>query len=135
VTNLAYFYVLSPMEVSTADRVAAEMMRRVLGDGGAAAVSVAAMVSMFAALNGSILSGSRVTYAMAKDGMFFKSLSTVDPQRHTPGNAILFMSALASVLAFSGRYEEIITYVVFTSWILYAMTTAGVIVLRRKNPH
>jgi APA family basic amino acid/polyamine antiporter len=135
VTNLAYFYVLSPAEVSTADRVASEMMRQVVGDWGAAAVSVAAMVSMFAALNGSILSGSRVTFAMSRDGMFFKKLATVDPRHRTPGNAVLFMSTLASILTFSGRYEEIITYVVFTSWVLYGMTTAGVIVLRRKQPN
>lgn len=133
-TNVAYFYVLSPAEVAGADRVAADMMRRVAGDSGAAAVSVIAMVSIFAALNGSILSGSRVPYAMARDGMFFAALKTVNPQHRTPGNALLFMSALASLLAFSGRFDEIITYVIFTSWILYAMTTAGVIVLRRKRP-
>jgi basic amino acid/polyamine antiporter, APA family len=133
-TNLAYFYVLSPAEVSTSDRVAAEMMRRVLGDGGAGIVSAIAMVSIFAALNGSILSGSRVPYAMARDGLFIDTLARVNPQHQTPGNALLFMSLLASVLVFSGRFEEIITYVIFTSWILYAMTTAGVIVLRRKRP-
>lgn len=134
VTNLAYFYVLSPAEVSVSDRVAAEMMRGILGDPGAAAVSAVAMVSIFAALNGAILSGSRVTYAMSRDGMFFGKLAEVNPKHRTPGNALLFISLLASVLAFSGRFEEIITYVIFTSWILYAMTTAGVIVLRRKNP-
>lgn len=133
-TNVAYFYVLTPAEVAGSDRVAAEMMRRILGDGGAAVVSAIAMVSIFAALNGSILSGSRVPFAMARDQLFIDTLAKVNPKHQTPGNALLFMSLLASVLVFSGRFEEIITYVIFTSWILYAMTTAGVIVLRRKNP-
>lgn len=133
-TNLAYFYVLSPEEVGASDRVASEMMRRILGEGGAAVVSVAAMVSMFAALNGSILSGSRIPYAMARDGLFPRWLARVDPIYHVPGEAVLFLSFLSSILVFSGRYEEIITYVIFTSWILYAMTTASVIVLRRKRP-
>lgn len=133
-TNVAYFYVLTPGEVGASDRVAAEMMRRVLGENGAAVVSVVAMVSMFAALNGSILTGSRVGYAMARDGLFPKKLAAVHPVRHVPGPAILFLCALGSILVFSGRYEEIITYVIFTSWILYAMTTASVIVLRRKRP-
>lgn len=133
-TNLAYFYVLSPDQVAGADRVAAEMMRTILGDTGAAAVSVVAMISMFAALNGSILSGSRVTYAMAKDGLFFQKMAVVNPEHRTPGNALLFMSAMAGILVFSGRYEEIITYVIFTSWILYGMTTAAVLVMRKKRP-
>ncbi len=133
-TNVAYFYVLAPAEVAASDRVAAEMMRRVLGDGGAGVVSAIAMVSIFAALNGSILSGSRVPYAMARDGMFISGLEKVNSTHRTPGNALVFISLLASLLVFSGRFEEIITYVIFTSWILYAMTTAGVIVLRRKRP-
>jgi APA family basic amino acid/polyamine antiporter len=133
-TNLAYFYVLSPAEVAASDRVASEMMRRILGENGAAVVSMVAMVSIFAALNGSILSGSRIPYAMARDGLFFRGLAKVNPEHRTPGEALLFISLLASILVFSGRYEEIITYVIFTSWILYAMTTAAVIVLRRKRP-
>ena len=133
-TNFAYFYVLSPAEVAGSDRVASEMMRRILGENGAAVVSVVAMVSIFSALNGSILSGSRIPYAMARDGLFLRGLAKVNPVHKTPGEALLFISVLASILVFTGRYEEIITYVVFTSWILYAMTTAAVIVLRRKRP-
>ena len=73
-TNLAYFSVLNAGEVAASDRVAADMMRRIAGPHGAAAVSVAAMISIFAALNGSILSGSRVPYAMARDGYFFRHI-------------------------------------------------------------
>jgi APA family basic amino acid/polyamine antiporter len=132
--NLAYFYVLPASAVASSDRVAAEMMRRVLGNPGAAAVSVAAMVSIFAALNGSILSGARVPYAMARDGRFFKALGRVNPARGTPGVSIVVLSLWASLLVFSGRYEQLFTYVIFASWIMYGMSAAAVIVLRHKRP-
>lgn len=133
-TNLAYFYVLPASAVAANDRVAAEMMRRILGSGGAGAVSIAAMVSIFAALNGSILSGSRVPYAMAHDRYFFAGLSRVHPVHHTPSVSILVLSGWAALLVFSGRYEQLFTYVIFASWILYGMTAAAVLVLRRKRP-
>jgi APA family basic amino acid/polyamine antiporter len=92
------------------------------------------MVSIFAALNGSILSGSRVPYAMARDGLFFRSVARVHPVYRTPGVSILAMSAWAALLVLSGRYEQLYTYVIFASWILYGMAAASVLVLRRKRP-
>ncbi|MCC6292670.1 MAG: amino acid permease [Bryobacterales bacterium] len=133
-TNLAYFYVLPASEVAASDRVAATMMDRILGSSGAAAVSVAAMISIFAALNGSILSGSRVPYAMACDGLFFRKAATVHSEYRTPSVSILLLSSWSALLVLSGRYDQLFTYVIFASWILYAMATASVIVLRRKRP-
>jgi APA family basic amino acid/polyamine antiporter len=132
--NAAYFYVLAPTEVAQGTRVAADMMQRIAGAPGAAAVSVAAMISIFAALNGSILSGSRVPYAMARDGYFFRAMGAVHPEHRTPSVSILGLSAWSALLVLSGRYEQLFTYVIFASWILYGMTTAAVIVLRRKRP-
>jgi APA family basic amino acid/polyamine antiporter len=132
--NAAYFYVLSPAEVAEGTRVAADMMHRILGEPGAAAVSVAAMISIFAALNGSILSGSRVPYAVARDGLFFSAVARVHPEHRTPSVSILALSAWSAILVLSGRYEQLFTYVIFASWILYGMTTAAVIVLRHKRP-
>jgi APA family basic amino acid/polyamine antiporter len=132
--NAAYFYVLSPAEVGASNRVAADMMGKALGPGSAAAVSVAAMISIFAALNGSILSGSRVPYAMARDGYFFAPVARVNARWHTPGVSIVALCGWAAVLVLSGRYEQLFTYVIFASWILYGMTTAAVVVLRRKRP-
>jgi APA family basic amino acid/polyamine antiporter len=132
--NLAYFYVLPASGVAGSDRVAAEMMRRVWGAGGANAVSVAAMISIFAALNGSILTGSRVPYAMARDGLFFKSIGEVHPKYFTPANSIIALSAWSMILILSGGYDQLFTYVIFASWILYGMATASVIVLRFKRP-
>jgi basic amino acid/polyamine antiporter, APA family len=132
--NAAYFKVLSASEVAATPRVAAEMLRRIFGNAGAGAVSIAAMISIFAALNGSILTGSRVPYAAARDGLFFRSIATVHPRWSTPSVSILALSAWAAVLVLSGRYEQLFTYVIFASWILYGMTTAAVIVLRKKRP-
>jgi len=132
--NAAYFHVLSAQQVGASERVAAEMMRRVAGNWGAHAVSIAAMISIFAALNGSILSGARVPYAMARDGLFFAPVANVNAAYHTPGVSILALSAWAALLVLSGRYEQLYTYVIFASWILYGMTTAAVVVLRRKRP-
>jgi APA family basic amino acid/polyamine antiporter len=132
--NAAYFHVLSAQQVGASERVAAEMMRRVVGGWGAHAVSIAAMISIFAALNGSILSGARVPYAMARDRRFFASMARVNVRYHTPGVSILALGAWSALLVLSGRYEQLFTYVIFASWILYGMTTAAVIVLRIKRP-
>lgn len=134
VTNVAYFYVLSPADVGGSDRVAAEMMRHILGGAGAGAVSIAAMISILAALNGSILSGSRVPYAMARDRLFFHNIAYVHPQHRTPSISILLLSTWAALLVLSGRYDQLYTYVIFASAILYGMATASVIVLRIKRP-
>jgi APA family basic amino acid/polyamine antiporter len=133
-TNLAYFYVLSSAEVGATPRVAAEAMQKVLGKSGAAIVSVAAMISIFAALNGSILSGSRVPYAMARDGLFFRRMSHINRQFRTPGACIVLLGVVSSIILLSGRYDELATLVIFPSWILYGMTAASVIVLRIKRP-
>ncbi len=132
--NLAYFYVLSAGEVAENRLVAAYMMRRVIGQPGADIVSLAAMISIFAALNGSILSGSRVPYAMAHDRYFFSAIAKVHPRFRTPGVSILALSAWSALVVLSGRYDELFRFVIFASWILYGMTTAAVIVLRHKRP-
>ena len=132
--NVAYFHVLSAAQVGASERVAADMMRKAVGGWGANVVSVAAMLSIFAALNGSILTGARVPYAMARDGRFFQRVANVNATYHTPGVSIVALSLWSAVLVLSGRYEQLFTYVIFASWILYGMTTAGVIVLRYKKP-
>jgi len=132
--NAAYFYVLSPARVAGSPRVAAEMVSRIVGPNGGHAVSIAAMISIFAALNGSILSGARVPFAAARDGYFFSSLGRVHTQRHTPAAAIVGLGLWSCLLVLSGKYDDLFNLVIFASWILYAMTAAAVIVLRRKRP-
>jgi len=132
--NIAYFYVLSPAEVAGNDRVAATMMGRIFATWGSRAVSVAAMISIFAALNGSILSGARVPFAIARDGLFFHSVAFINPKYRTPSVSILALSGWGALLVLSGKYDQLYTYVIFASVILYGMATASVIVLRYKRP-
>jgi APA family basic amino acid/polyamine antiporter len=134
VTNLAYFYVLSPSEIAGSDRVAATMMERVSGSTGAGLVSIAAMISIFAALNGTLLTVPRVPFAAAQDGLFFKAMGRVHPTHRTPSVSILVIGAWSALLVLSGRYENLFTYVVVATWLLYGMTAASVIVLRKKRP-
>lgn len=134
ITNLAYFLVLGGADTAASSRVAADMMRRVAGDAGAKAVSLAALISIFAAMNGSLLSGSRVPYALAKDGLFFPRIAGVHPVHRSPSAAIILLGVWSSLLLLSGHYRALYTMVIFPSWILYAMTAAGVIVLRRRRP-
>ena len=110
------------------------MMGKIFGAKGAGAVSLAAMISIFAALNGSILSGARVPYAAARDGLFFSAIARVNPKYHTPGVCILVMNAWACLLVLSGKYDDLFNLVIFASWILYGMTAAAVVVLRKKQP-
>src|SRR5258708_23037858 len=93
------------------------------------------MISIFAALNGSILSGARVPYAAARDGLFFRSAARVHPAFHTPGVSILILCGWSAILVLSAKYDELFDFVIFGSWILYAMATASVFVLRRTRPY
>jgi APA family basic amino acid/polyamine antiporter len=134
--NVAYFFVLPPASVASTDLVAGEMMGRIFPTWGAGAVSVTVMISIFAALNGSILSGSRVPFAMARDGLFFRPIAHIHPQYRTPSVSILTLSGWGALLVIiSGEYDQLFTYVIFSSVILYGMATASVIVLRYKRPN
>lgn len=132
--NLAYFYVLTPAEVAGSERLAANMMSHLYGHAAAAAVSIAVLISIFAALNGSILTGSRVPYAMARDGLFFKTAAVVHPKFLTPGNSVIMLCLWSSVVVLSGWFDDLYNFVIFGSWILYLMTALSVFVLRRKQP-
>jgi APA family basic amino acid/polyamine antiporter len=131
--NLAYLYVLGAPEVAASQRVAADMMRRVAGPAGAAMVSVAAIVSILAALNGVLISGSRVSFAMARDGYFFAWVGRIS-RFQTPAASLTLQGAWSVLLLASGRFEDLISMVIFTEWILYGMATAAVLVLRTTRP-
>jgi APA family basic amino acid/polyamine antiporter len=132
--NVAYFYVLSPVQVAHTDQVAAGMMAHLFGPGAAKAITIAVLISILAALNGSILSGARVPYAMAHDGYFFRTVGSVHPKYRTPGVSMILLCAWSCVLILSGWYEQLYNFVIFGSWILYGMTAASVFVLRRTRP-
>jgi APA family basic amino acid/polyamine antiporter len=132
--NVSYFYVLSPAQVASSHRVAADTMRFLYGGAAASAVTVAVLISIVAALNGSILSGSRVPYAMARDGLFFRRAARVHPRFHTPGGAMIMLCGWSCVVVLSGWFDDLYNFVIFGSWILYLLTTLSVFVLRRRFP-
>jgi APA family basic amino acid/polyamine antiporter len=86
------------------------------------------------AMNGSILTGARVPFAMAREKLFFKQLGYVSPQSHSPVVAILIQGAWACVLALSGKFDQLTDYVIFGSWMFYSLCAAAVIVLRVRKP-
>ena len=134
ITNMAYFSVLSPAEVATYEAVGAETMRRILGDWGGRALAVLVAVSTFGTVNASILTGPRVTLAMAADGLFWKRAAHVNANRGTPDVALWIQGALATIwLWFAGGFEDVSGWFVTTSWLFYGLTVAGLFIYRRKE--
>jgi APA family basic amino acid/polyamine antiporter len=133
--NLAYVFALGANGAAASDSVAADAVRAVLGAGFAKLISLAILVSMFSAANGLILTSPRVYYAMANDGVFFRKLAEVHPRYKTPAFAVIAGCAWSVVLAVSGTFEQLLTYVVFTGWIFYALGAAAVFVYRRREPN
>ena len=132
--NLSYFYVLNPAQVAGSKRVASDMMSVLYGSWAAKGIALAVLISVFAALNGSILSGSRVPYAMARDGLFFPAMARVHPLFRTPGISIIGLALWSCVVLLSGWFDDLYNFVIFGSWILYLLTAASVFVLRWRRP-
>ncbi len=133
--NIAYLKVL-PMDTLIGEIKVGEMAARTLyGPGIAGVFTLVIIVSMFGALNGNILVGSRVYYAMAKDHLFFSSAANVHPKFKTPGNAIIIQGFWAAILTLTGTFEELITLVVFVNFMMWIAASSTVFVLRKKQPN
>jgi APA family basic amino acid/polyamine antiporter len=135
--NTAYFYALSPVEVASvplSSSVATEVLKRFLGPLAVSMTAVALMVSSFGALHSSVLANSRIPFAMARDGLFFRALARLSPRSNVPIRAILAQAAWASVLALSGSYDALTDSVIFASWLFYGLVTASLFVFRRTMP-
>jgi len=132
--NLAYLRVLPIPEMALHQRVAATAMELLAGPRGATFVSALILCSIFGAINGTVLGGPRAYFAMARDGVFFPSVGKVHPRYRTPAAALLIQGVWAILLASSGTYKQLYTYVIFTGWLFYASATFAVIILRRKRP-
>ena len=133
--NLAYLRVLTLPALAQHERVAATAMAMLIGPRGTLFVSALILCSIFGALNGTILTGPRAYFAMARDGVFFSSVGRVHPYFKTPALAVLVQGALSIVLAVSGTYEQLYTYVIFSAWIFYGAAVMAVLVLRRHRPN
>jgi APA family basic amino acid/polyamine antiporter len=131
----AYLYVLpiDKMASVVENRVAADVASVLLGPAGVTLVSLAILVSTFGCANGLVLSGARVFYAMARDGVFFRAAGRVDPRRQTPRAALVLQGVWSVVLAVSGTYDRLLTYVTFASLGFNALTVVALLVLRRTR--
>ncbi len=133
--NVGYVAALGPVKAAATNGVAALAARSVLGQAGSWLISFAVLVSMFSAANGLTLTSPRVYYAMARDGVFFGKLAEVHPKYNTPAIAVICGSAWSIVLAATGTFEQLLTYVVFSAWIFYALGAMALFVYRRKLPN
>jgi APA family basic amino acid/polyamine antiporter len=115
-------------------KIAEEATASLYGTSASGLISAAVVVSIFGGLNGVILSGPRVYYAMAKDKLFFERVARVHPRFRTPGFAILLQAIWASLLTLTGTVEQLITFVMFVGVSFWVVTGASVFVLRRKYP-
>src|SRR5690606_37982661 len=104
------------------------------GPTAASLVTVAVLVSIFGAANGLVLTAPRVFFAMARDGVFFRQLAVIHPRFGTPAFAVIATCAWAMLLAATGTFQQLLTYVVFTGWIFYALGAASIFSYRRRMP-
>jgi APA family basic amino acid/polyamine antiporter len=135
--NAAYFYVLAPSDVasvSATSSVATEVLASFAGPFAVTFMAAALMLSSLGSLHSSVLANSRVPYAMAADGMFFKPLAKLSPRTRVPVNAVLAQAGWASVLAISGTFDTLTDSVVFASCLFYALSAAAVIIFRVREP-
>ena len=135
ITNIGYVAALGPTAVAQSQRVAADALTVTVGPGAARFVSVLILISILSSTNASVLSPSRIYYAMARDGVFFGRLAEVSPRFGTPAFAIIAGSAWAMVMAATGSFDQLLTYVVFAAWIFYGLGALSIFVYRRKQPH
>jgi APA family basic amino acid/polyamine antiporter len=108
-------------------------MQRALGTRGSRWIALGIAVSALGFLSQSILTAPRVYYAMARDGLFFRSVGWIDPRRGVPSVAILLQAAMAIVIALSGRYDQILSYVVSMDFVFFGLTATCVFVFRRRG--
>ncbi|MFH0810132.1 MAG: amino acid permease [Pseudomonadota bacterium] len=130
--NLAYFYVLPLSEAAASERIAAAAAVRILGSAGTYFISAAILASTFGCLNGLILAGPRVYYAMAQDGLFFPRMARLN-KRGAPKTSVMVQAVWASLLALSGTYSQLLTYIISAALFFYVLTVCSPFVFRRRG--
>ncbi len=133
--NAAVQYALPAQLVALSKRAASDAVLVSIGAGAASVFAALMAVQMLATINGTTLSGSRVTYAVARDGYLFKSLAKVHPRYFTPANAIVFQAALAVILvSLVGKFQQLFSLTIFAEWLFYMIATSTIFVFRRRDP-
>ena len=134
IANFGYLAALGPAGVADSNRLAATAVSTVVSPAAAKLIALIILISIFSATNGTMLTSPRVYYAMARDGLFFQRLAEVHPRFKTPAFAVIAGAVWSAVLAATGTFEQLLTYVVFVGWIFYALAAASVFVYRRRAP-
>jgi len=134
IVNAAYLYVLPADEMAGSVLVAADAARRILGDAGASLIAAMVMLSAFGALNGSTMTGPRIFYAMADDGLFFRPIAAVHPRYQTPWLAIGLAALLGVGYVSIRTFEQLADSFILGIWPFYALAVGAVFLLRRKRP-
>src|SRR6185369_8668672 len=133
--NAAVQYVLPVDAVAASPRAASDAVAAVIGPYGANIVSLAMAFSMLVTLNGTIMSGARVPFAVARDGYFFRALAEVHPRFHTPSVAIVVQCALAILLlALGGSFRQFFSLAIFAEWLFYMIASSTIFVFRKRDP-
>jgi APA family basic amino acid/polyamine antiporter len=135
-TNAAVQYVLPAMQVAASDRPASDATRLAIGAVGAMIVSAGMALSMLVGLNGTVMSGGRVPFAVARDGYFFRVLAEVQPRFLTPGNALVVQAVLSCILLLVvSRFQQLFSIAIFAEWLFYMIAASTIFIFRRRLPN
>jgi amino acid transporter len=132
--SAACLRVLPFSTVASSTDIASDVVEHVAGRGAAYWMTLAMVISAVGSLNSSVLSGARVPYAMARDGVFFKIADGIHPKFLTPARALIFQGALASVMALSGTFEELTNLFIFAGWLFYGLAVVALFRMRKTEP-
>jgi APA family basic amino acid/polyamine antiporter len=133
--NAAVQYVLPADAIATSPRPASDAVALIMGHMGASIVSAGMAVSMLVTLNGTIMSGARVPFAVARDGYFFSALAEVHPRFHTPSVAIVLQAAMSiALLLLGGSFRQLFSLAIFAEWLFYMIAGSTVFVFRWRDP-
>src|SRR6266403_2139590 len=132
--SAACLKVLPFSSVASSLHIASDVVARIAGFGAAAWITLAMAISALGSMNSSVLSGARVGYAMARDGIFFKIADGIHPNFRTPGRSLIFQGVLASLMALTGTFEELTNLFIFAAWIFYAFAVVALFRMRKTEP-
>jgi APA family basic amino acid/polyamine antiporter len=132
--NVAYLWVLTPAAMAASPALASDMARAVAGEAGARFVAVLITISSLGFLAVVIMTGPRLYYAMAADGLFFSRAARLHPRYQTPVFALWFQAAVSLVLMTTNTYDQLLSYVVFADWLFFGLTAASLFIARARDP-
>jgi APA family basic amino acid/polyamine antiporter len=134
-TNAAIQYILPSSAIAASPRPAVAALAAVTGPWGAALVSAVMALSIFVTLNGTIMSGARVPFAAARDGLFFRRMGRIQPHFHTPSTSLVVQAWLTTALLLAvGRFQQLFELAIFAEWLFYMITATTIFVYRRRDP-